>query len=113
MILHFPSRSRSPPLQLTAPLPPLRTRIHSSPQMLYLRIRILHINTDLRQQQLIQRTPIPQIQPFPTPRALLRILPLARQDEVVALGSGDGRGEPDLFVGWLLVQDVGAGGGEC
>lgn len=32
---------------------------------------------------------------------------------VVPLGAGQGRGEPDLLVRWLLVDHVGAVGWEC
>lgn len=37
---------------------------------------------------------------------------VALDDPVVALGARDGRAEPDLLVGGLLVQDVGARAGD-
>lgn len=42
------------------------------------------------------------------PRILLLVHLIALDDPVVALRPGDGRAQPDLLVGGLLVEDVGA-----
>lgn len=45
-------------------------------------------------------------------RLLLLVHAVALDDPVVPLGPGDGRAEPDLFVGGLFVEDVGADCGD-
>ena len=63
----------------------------------------LHPHTHLPPQQLPQRTPIPQIHPLP---------PSLSRHPIITLRPRYRRREPDLFVGRLFVEDVGAGGGE-
>jgi len=58
-----------------------------------------HLHTHLHPQQPPQRTPIPQINP-------LALHP------IISLRPAHRAREPDLFVGGLFVEDVGAVGGE-
>lgn len=45
-------------------------------------------------------------------RLLLLVHAVALDDPVVPLRSGDGATQPDLFVGGLFVEHVGADGGD-
>jgi len=60
--------------------------------------------------KLIDGGAIPNVDPVAARSILLVRLRVAEDDIVVALGARSGRGEPDLLVRWLLVDDIGARG---
>lgn len=66
------------------------------------------LNTQLFAEQVGQRAIVAQVQPLAHSRVLLLVLPVTHNDVVIALGTRLGRRQPDLLVGWLLVDDVGA-----
>lgn len=70
------------------------------------------VDVELHEEQLAQRAPVAQVDPLARGRALLLALALAVDDVVVALGAGYGARQPDLLVGGLLVDHVGADLGE-
>lgn len=72
----------------------------------------IHHNPDFLPQQLRQITPISEIHPLALPTAFFLVLPFAVEHPVVPLRAGYGRREPDLLVGRLFVDDVGALRGE-
>lgn len=67
-----------------------------------------HINAQLLPNQPRERAAIPKVDPISNAAIGLLVHRLALDDPVEALGAGDGRRQPDLLVGRLLVQDVGA-----
>lgn len=69
-------------------------------------------NAQLLPQQFGQTTPIPQINPVALSTAFLLMHALAVKHPIVPLRAGRRAGEPDLFVRWLFVDDVGAGVGD-
>ena len=95
-----PTHLLSCPL-LSCPLLPsndlLLPRLRSDPQFLPQHIR--------------QARPIPQIHPILILASLLLVHRRAQNHEIEPLRPAYGRGEPDLLVGWLFVEDVGSGGG--
>ena len=64
------------------------------------------INANLTKQQRAQRAHIPQVNPITRTGTFLRILPLIQIHIIVSLRSGNGRGQPDLLVRGLLVDDI-------
>ena len=73
------------------------------------------IQGQLGVQQVRQIRSIPEIDPLPIckgPTILLLVHVVSLHDPVVPLGTGDRGAEPDLLVGGLLVQDIGADTGE-
>ena len=83
---------------------PILSTPHLLTQMRHRRPALTHIDTNLRLDQCRQRTPVPQIHPFSSPRPLFRILSFTQDHIVVAFRAGEGGGEPDLFVGGLFVD---------
>lgn len=70
----------------------------------------VHAETKLLPQNLLQRATVPKVNPFAHSRTLLFVHALALDRPVEALRAGDGRREPDLLVGRLLVKYVGSVG---
>jgi len=64
-------------------------------------------DTELLPQQLGQPSSVPQVNPFADTSTLLVVHTLMRNSPVEAFRTGDGRGQPDLLVWRLLVEDVG------
>lgn len=69
-------------------------------------------DVELPGKELVDGAAVAQVHPVADGRVLLLGLALAVDDVVVALGARDGRREPDLLVGGLFVEDVGADLGE-
>ena len=65
-------------------------------------------DTKLLPQQLGQPSSVPQVDPFADTSTLLVVHTLVRNSPVEAFRARDGRGQPDLLVWRLLVEDVGA-----
>lgn len=78
-----------------------------------LRQRKSQVDVELPNEELIDGAPITQVHPVADGGVLLLGLALAVDDVVVALGTGNGRGEPDLLVGGLFVDDIRADFGKC
>lgn len=66
------------------------------------------IHFNLLVYKIVQARSIPCVYPRPQCRTFLVSLPLAGNAEVVSFGTGQRRREPDLLVGGLLVDHVGA-----
>lgn len=79
---------------------------------LLVRNRNSEVDSELLAEQARHGAAVAQVHPVAGRRILLLVLTLAPEDVVEALGAGYWRGEPDLLVGGLLVDDVGAGVGE-
>lgn len=74
--------------------------------------RLADSDTHLFPQQLSKTGAIPQVDPVADTALPLGIHGLAHNNPVEALGTSDGRTQPDLLVGRLFVQDIGAVGWE-
>lgn len=66
------------------------------------------VNSQFLPEKFRQRATIPQIDPISNTAISLLVHRFAIDDPIEALRSGNRRGEPDLLVRRLLVQDVGA-----
>ena len=94
-------------------LRPLLSRILAQSGLhLLLMTTDIHTETKLFPQDLLQRASIPNVDPFALSRALLVVHAFALDCPVEALGSGQGRRQPDLLVRRLLVEYVGSVGRE-
>jgi len=71
----------------------------------------LRPNTQLLPQHIRQARAVPQVHPVLILAALLLIHRRAEHHEVEPFRPAYGRGEPNLLVGGLFVEDVGTGGG--
>lgn len=71
------------------------------------------VDVQLLEEQLAEGAAVAEVDPVADGRVLLLALALARDDIVVALGAGYGARQPDLLVGGLLVDHVGAEVGEA
>lgn len=71
------------------------------------------IDTHLVAEDVIQRRPVAQIDPIALRLAPLLTMPFGHSHPVVAFGPRNRRRQPDLLVGWLLIDDVGALDGEA
>lgn len=86
-----------------------RQRPNSRPGMLFLPAEGQgEVNVKLLEEQLGEGGAVADVDPVAGRRVLLLVLALARDDVVVALGARDGARQPDLLVGGLLVDHVGA-----
>lgn len=79
---------------------------------LLLRQGEVEVDVELAHKQLVDGGAVAQVDPVADGGVLFLGLALAVDNVVVALGAGDGRREPDLLVGGLFVDDVGANVGE-
>lgn len=70
--------------------------------------RSVQIDLNLLQYKVVQAAAVARVDPRPQARALLVSLPLAGDAKVVPFGARQRRRQPDLLVGRLLVDDVGA-----
>lgn len=70
------------------------------------------VDVELPDEEVVHGGAVAQVDPVADGGVLLLGLALAVDDVVVALGARHGRGQPDLLVGGLLVDDVGADAGE-
>ena len=70
------------------------------------------INVELIEEQLVYGRVVAQIHPLARTSALLFVLAVTQDDIVVAFRASLGRRQPDLLVGRLLVDHVGADAGE-
>lgn len=66
------------------------------------------VDVELLEEELAEGGAVADVDPVADGRVLLLALALARDDVVVALGAGYGARQPDLLVGGLLVDHVGA-----
>lgn len=66
------------------------------------------VDIELLEEQLAEGRPVADVDPVASRRVLLLALALARDDVVVALRARDGARQPNLLVGGLLVDNVGA-----
>lgn len=71
--------------------------------------RHTNIDTDLLFEKLGQGGAVPQVHPVSGRGVLLLMLTFTKDDVIVTLGARHGRREPDLLVGGLLVDHIGAG----
>lgn len=67
----------------------------------------IEIDIEFLNEQLVDGGAVAQVDPVADGRILLLGLALAIHNVVVALGARDGRRQPDLFVGGLLVYHIG------
>lgn len=70
-----------------------------------------NLQRQFRVQKLRQVRSVPQVDPLAVhewARVLLLVYAITLDNPVKPLGAGDGRAEPDLLVGGLFVEDVGA-----
>lgn len=66
------------------------------------------VDVELLEEELAEGGAVADVDPVADGGVLLLALALARDDVVVALGAGYGARQPDLLVGGLLVDHVGA-----
>lgn len=66
------------------------------------------VDVELLEEELAEGGAVADVDPVAGGGVLLLALALARDDVVVALGAGQGARQPDLLVGGLLVDHVGA-----
>jgi hypothetical protein len=71
-----------------------------------------NINTDLGLNEIFQRAHITKIDPLAHTGTLLAALILVQNHVIVAFGTRDWGGEPDLLVWGLLIDDIGTIWGE-
>ena len=77
-----------------------------------IRGRHAKINAHLVPNEVVERRPVAEVDPVAGRRALLFVLSVAEHHPVVPLRSGYRGRQPDLLVGRLLVDHVGALAGE-
>lgn len=70
------------------------------------------VHVELLEEEVVEGAAVAGVDPGAGGGALLLVLGVADDDPVVALGAGDGGGEPDLLVGGLFVDYVGSCAGE-
>jgi hypothetical protein len=75
-------------------------------------IGLVHIDANFRVQQFRQCASVTKVHPVCLSSSFLRVLPFTQDHVVEAFGTRFRRREPDLLVGRLLVDNVGAVGWE-